>query len=307
MLIVFGCSKSDDVKELSWKTMETPTTKELTDIYFSSNSFGVACGSFGTLLKTDDAGETWQNLDVGVVYSFSSVFVLAENEFFTSRIGLYKTINSGVSFNETGDLGSFGSTISDIHFFNSQKGIIDKGSTVYLTSDGGNNWIPVYPYESYARILEVTDNNTVYLAGGRTYDDIREGELHKSLDNGETWEKMNLPGEIDHSQITAIDFLSNQTGYISTFENKVYKTIDGGENWIMKAILSFGPVVDLLFLNENDGYLISHNKIYVTKDGGAHWHEEYQTESETLLTSIAVTPNGTLYVSGLEGTILKRE
>jgi photosystem II stability/assembly factor-like uncharacterized protein len=241
MLIVFGCSKSDVVKESSWKILETPTTNELTDIYFSSNSFGVACGSFGTLLKTDDAGKIWQNLDAGVGYSFMSVFAVNDDEFFTSRIGLYKTINSGVSFNEIGDIGSFGATISDIHFFNLQKGIIDKGATVYLTSDGGNSWVPVYPYESYARILEVTDNNTVYLAGGRTYDLINEGELHKSLDNGETWEKMNLPDEIAHSQITAIDFLSNQTGYISTFENKIYKTIDGGENWIMKAILTFGP------------------------------------------------------------------
>jgi hypothetical protein len=60
-------------------------------------------------------------------------------------------------------------------------------------------------------------------------------------------------------------------------------------------------------MNENNGYLISQNKIFVTKDGGAEWNEEYQTEPENYLTSIAIAPNGTLYVSGLEGTILKRE
>ena len=311
MLIVVGCSKSDldsdPVQEYNWKQLETPTTNDLDDIYFSSHNFGVACGSFGALLKTDDAGESWQNLDVGVGYSFMSVFALNDNEFFTARVGLYKTINSGLSFNEIGDIGSFGSSISDIHFFNSQNGIIVKGSTVYLSNDGGNNWIPVYPYESYARMLEVTDNNTVYLAGGTTYDSVGEGEMHKSVDNGETWELMNLPEEIAGSQITAIDFLNSQTGYISTFENKLFKTIDGGVNWIKKSELSFGLISDLLYINENNGYLISQNKIYATKDGGVEWHEEYETDAANYLTSMTVTADGTVYVSGMAGTILKRE
>ena len=310
LFIVFGCSKSDDsdgVQESNWKVLETPTVNDLNDIYFLSNNFGLACGSFGAFLKTEDAGETWQSLDVGVGYSFLSVFALNENEFFTSRLGLYKTIDSGEIFNEMGDLGSSGPSISDIFFFNSQNGIIIKGSVVYLTNDGGNNWFPVYTHKGDARILEVTDNNTVYLAGGITFDSVNSGELHKSIDNGETWEVMNLPAEIAGSQITAIDFLNSQVGYISTFENKIFKTNDGGEVWIEKTELSFGPIVGLVFTHENNGYLISQNKVFASKNGGVEWKEEYQTGPANHLTSIAVAPNGTIYISGLEGSILKRE
>ncbi len=310
LFIVFGCSKSDDtngVQESNWKVLETPTTNDLTDIHFSSNDFGLACGSSGTFLKTENAGETWQSLDVGVGYSFLSVFALNENEFYTSRTGLYKTTDSGVSFNEIGDLSSFGASISDILFFNSKNGIINKGSAVYLTNDGGTNWLSVYAHKGDARILEGTNNNTVYLAGGITFDSVDSGELHKSTDNGETWEVMNLPLEIAGSQITAIDFLNSQVGYISTFENKIYKTNDGGESWIEKTELSFGPINDLVFIDENNGYLISQNKVYASKDGGAGWDEEYQTETANHLTSILAAPNGTIYTSVMGGTILKKD
>mgnify|MGYP002795113395 CR=1 FL=1 len=80
LFIVFGCSKSDDtngVQESNWKVLETPTTNDLTDIHFSSNDFGLACGSSGTFLKTENAGETWQSLDVCVGYSFLALFALS--------------------------------------------------------------------------------------------------------------------------------------------------------------------------------------------------------------------------------------
>lgn len=307
VLTLLGCSRSDSIPEPRWKSIDTPTTNTLEDIHFSSSNFGVACGGFGTLLKTEDAGASWQNLDVGVGYSFLSAFALNESEIFTSRIGLYKSIDAGDSFDEMGDLASFGATIFDIHFFDSQNGIIDKGTSVYRTSDGGQNWTQAYAYESYADMLEVTDNSTVYLAGGITYDTIGAGEMHKSTDNGLTWEQMLLPEEIASAQITAIDFLDHQTGYISTFENKVFKTSDGGNNWSLKAELGFGPVTDLVFKNESIGYLIRGNKIYATTNGGAKWSTEYQAAAGIVLTSITAAPNGAVYITGKEGKLFKRD
>ncbi len=306
MLIIFGCSKNDDIKESRWKILKTSTTNELKDIFFSSNDFGAVCGSFGTFLKTVDAGNSWQNIDVGVGYSFSSVFVINNNEFFTSRIGLYKTINAGESFNEIGNLSTFGATISDIYFFNSQEGMVCKGGAILSTVDSGNNWITVYDYEGYASILEVADNNTIYLAGGRTYDSLSEGEMYKSIDKGETWEVLNLPAEIANSEITAIDFLDSHRGYISTFESKIFNTIDGGNKWNRKAELNIGPIVDMVYVNEEIGYLVCQNKIYRTKDGGVEWNKEYQSETN-YLTAITAAPNGTIYVSGQSGILLKRE
>jgi photosystem II stability/assembly factor-like uncharacterized protein len=311
LLFVFACSKSKvsntPAPASSWKQVATPSTNDLNDIFFSNNSFGIACGSFGTMLKTDNAGESWQSLDVVVGYSFMSVFALNDAEFFTARIGLHKTFDSGASFNEIGNLSTTGASISDIHFFNSQEGIIAKGSSIYFTNDSGNTWTNVYPFGSYARMLEVTDNSTVYLAGGNTFDSVSGGELHKSIDNGETWAPMTLPQEIGSSQITAISFLSSQIGYVSTFDNKIFKTIDGGDNWIGISELNFEPITDLTFPSENSGYLISGNRILATMDGGIEWKEEQHSASTSTFTTITASPNGTVYVCGLGGAILKRE
>lgn len=304
--IAFGCSKNEDAPVFKWEVLNSEVTNDLNDIDFSSNNVGIACGSFGAFLKTDNEGETWQILDVGVGFSFISVFALDDNEFYTSRLGLYKTINSGGSFNEVGNLEGLGSSILDIHFFNSQVGVISKGSTIYRSTDSANSWTPVYPHGGDARILEAA-GDAIYLAGGNTFDSFSRGELHKSIDNGQTWQVVDLPEEIAGFQITAIDFVDSQTGYISTFENKIFKTSNGGQDWSLKGQLNSGLVTDMTFISEDLGFLVSQNKIFATSTGGAEWTKEFETEPMNLLTAIAATPNGTIYVSGQNGNLLKRE
>ncbi len=306
LVLLFGCSKAEDTDASEWKKLVSNTSQSLTDIQFLDNNFGLTCGSFGTLLKTENAGDSWQDIDVGINHSFMSLFILTQNEFFVAKLGLYKTDNSGVDFNELGNTSSFGATITGIHFYNSQVGIICKGSNIYKTYDGGVNWVNTFNEPSYASLLEATENNTLYLAGGRTYDNISEGEIHKSIDNGDNWEQLNLPLEIENSQITAIDFLDNNIGFISTFEKKIFETLDGGASWVKISDFNIGIISDLLFIDNNNGYLISTDKIYKTINGGLNWKVENVPGSSSYLNSIEMAPNGDKYIVGNDGVILKK-
>ena len=119
-----------------------------------------------------------------------------------------------------------------------------------------------------ANHLEVIKNQTLYIAGGNTYDNITFGEMHKSDDLGETWIKLSLPNEIQQSEITSIDFLTHEIGFISTFENKIFKTLDGGNNWTKINEFQYGGIRDIVFENGNTGYLTTNNSIYKTTNGG---------------------------------------
>ena len=307
IISVFGCSK-DDMNELNlWNELNTPTLQTLVDIQFINENFGVACGELKTLMKTEDGGDNWTKLNVGVSASFNSVFILNNNYFYTSRVGLYQTLNSGNTFNEVGNLSNYFGTIFDIHFFNVQNGIIVKGGQILKTEDGGLNWVPVL--QSFSNKLVVTSNETLYLAGGSTYDYVHFGELYKSTDNGENWNELELPSTVQNSEIMAINFIDNNNGFIANFNQEIFKTSDGGLNWIL--VSSEGDftnlITSILFLNENDGYVLSGNSIYRTNDGGLNWAKEYEHEDiDNYLISMTSTPNGKLYVVGKNGIILKR-
>ncbi|MCF6180593.1 YCF48-related protein [Lutibacter sp.] len=308
IISVFGCSNDEPLNDLNlWNELNTPTPQTLVDIQFIDENFGITCGALKTLMKTEDGGENWIKLNVDVSASFNSVFILNNNNFYTSRVGLYQTLNSGNTFNEVGNLSNYFGTIFDIHFFNIQNGVIVKGGQVLKTNDGGLNWVSVL--QGHSNKLVVTSNETLYLAGGSTYDNVHFGELYKSTNNGGTWNELNLPSTIQNSEIVAINFIDNNNGFIVNFNREIYKTSDGGLNWIL--VSSGGNFTDLimsiLFLNENDGYVLSGNSIYRTNDGGLNWSKEYEHEDiDNYLISMTSTPNGKLYVVGENGIILKR-
>ena len=301
-LVIISCDKEDDLSNTSkWEILKTDAYKSLTDIEFYNNNFGVISGSFGTLLKTKNGGENWEELNVGVNHSFLKTFILNENEFFTSRLGIYKTNDKGKSFIELGDLSNFSGSIYAIHFFDANNGIIYKNGTILKTTDGGKVWNVTYDKAGYAIKMQFVTNNVGFIYGGISYDGISQGELHKSSDKGNTWSQIN----IQTSEIISLYFLNEQIGYFSNFKNQFFKTLDGGLNWetIGNIPITFN---DMIFLDNNLGYGIGNGFIYKTQDGGKIWIKDY--ENNTLLfTAIAKTPNGKLYCVTNNGMILRKQ
>lgn len=310
LIIIYSCSKDsvDTFNPMLWSELNSPTSMSLVDVEFFDEDFGVTCGGISTLMKTENGGETWEELNINVSASFNTVFINNRNEFFTSRKGLYKTTDGGITFNEIGNLSSQFGTIFHIHFFSPQTGVIVKGAKVLRTENGGLSWNVVYSGNINATRLEIASNETIYLAGGSTYDSVSFGKLHKSINGGQTWQELDLPLPIRNFEIRSIEFINENYGFIATTNRNIYKTIDGGVNWTLVASGYVGSIADIHFLNENEGYMISGNSIYKSTDGGFSWNIEYEHEAIGFhLISMTSTPNGKLYAVGQDGVILKRD
>ncbi|MCB0655974.1 MAG: glycosyl hydrolase [Saprospiraceae bacterium] len=130
------------------------------------------------------------------------------------------------------------------------RGSITQGDGVYKTSDGGKTWrhIGLAETQSISRIrIHPTNPNIVYVAAlGHPYGDNEERGVFKSTDGGNTWRKVLY----ESPKAGAVDLIIDRTNpnvlYASTWQVyrkawkmwgggpycKLWKSVDGGENWI---------------------------------------------------------------------------
>lgn len=90
-------------------------------------------------------------------------------------------------------------------------------------------------------------------------------------------------------------FLNNQIGYILS-ENNLYKTTDGGSNWILKYTDNNIKNV-VYFISENIGFIGTNNKILKTIDGGVSW-TTVQTTSNNIKSISFPTQNIGFFMGG---------
>ncbi len=300
-ILFINCSKDDPKPAAKWIAMDSPSEVDLTDVEFLNDNFGLISGAFGTLLKTTDGGITWEELNVGLNHSFVKAFALSENEFFTSRIGLYKTTDGGNNFNELGNLSDYSGTIFDMHFFDSNNGVIYKDGLILKTTNGGQDWTVKYNEAGYASKMQFVSNNIGYISGGITYDGYSNGEIHKTTDAGNTWTSLN----ISSSEINTMNFIDENTGYITNFDNQLRKTTDGGQSFEIINNQLPSLFYDMIFVSDKKAYGVGGSGVFKTSDGGLTWTNEYPSNGE-IFTAINETPDGIIYAVGNLGTILKK-
>ncbi len=230
--------------------------------------------------------------------------------------GIYKTDNGGISWTSVFD-GQVDQSISEVtidpnNSNNIWVGTGDKsvpftaftGSGIYNSSDGGNNWQQrgLNGTGIIGKILiDPNDSNNIYAAalGSPIVRDNNRG-LYKSVDGGNTWAQSlfinDSTGVLDvHMSSTNPNVLyanswtrlrTNRESVINSTENKIFKSVDGGDSWTQ---LSNGlpegvfAKVNLTVAPQNPNRLYAAyvdtefdlHAIYTSADGGDTWMEYF--------------------------------
>lgn len=110
---------------------------------------------------------------------------------------------------------------------------------------------------------------------------------------------------------TSIYFLSEATGLATTYEGKIYRSLDHGLTWAPQysTAVPNQPLYRLLFTDQRTGYAVGGRSscggagcvppggiILKTTDGGTTWQTVY-TGTQNEFVSIAVNPNGNLFAA----------
>ena len=220
--------------------------RSFSDIYFINNNIGYAAGEGFTIFKTEDGGESWENL------------------------------NSGIDYEQYAGGGA-------LFFTDSQNGwFVASKKTILRTTSSGNSWKTIdcgYPL-SPSQFLHFTnaffiDSNIGWVIGylGNINGSPYVGVLLKTTDGGDTW----ISKEFSEV-IYAAYFTSVTNGYIVGAAGKIYNTINGGTTWTQQSTGTNEGIFDIKFRNELDGIAIGvAGSILVTTNSGTTWIIKHNT------------------------------
>jgi photosystem II stability/assembly factor-like uncharacterized protein len=281
------------------------------DFQDAANGWGVSTTGSGSIVRTVDAGITWQNvtpLDLnGIGYSTSlfglnanKAWVLVPNvDFFKGR--LYQTMDGGLtwSFFEA----PFGG--GSIQFLDANIGrvLADRGAgagsqsvEMFQTSDGGATWMSVFnndptrpdssnslPLSGIKNGMTFLDSNTGWVTGTRPVD----GEVYVFVtqDGGIDWlmQNISLPADYESYQYMAQApvFFGND-GFLpliiflsNTSVMTFFTTHDGGKTWSGDPSNSSQIVVPChyAFADALHGWCWDGGTtLYLTSDGSQTWN-----------------------------------
>lgn len=84
----------------SWSSISSPVNVNLNSVHFKDSLTGFIVGDFGFILKTIDAGNTWNVVLSGADVNFSSVYCFADSIWALANGGIiYTSKNNGLSWN----------------------------------------------------------------------------------------------------------------------------------------------------------------------------------------------------------------
>ena len=244
-----------------------------------------------------------------------------------SEGGVFKTTNGGSTWNPIFDDQAFLS-IGDIALDPSNPNIVYVGTGdlnitgipfigdgIYRSMDGGDTWTNLGLTEQRIIskiIIDPTNSNTLYTATmGLPFERNNDRGLYRSTDNGSNWEQVlfisdstgiaDMVMNPNNPQIiyaVGWDRIRNNTeSIISGSGARIYKTIDGGDNWSIvegglpndvphgrMGLAMYEANPDIIYV-EYIGLDRQLEAIYRTNDGGDSWNTIPTAETNGLDTN----------------------
>lgn len=251
-----------------------PITSNLYGLSFFDQYKGVTVGLGGTIVKFENGGDKWKQLNYqlknrirDVVFTTPLVgFLTGRNE--ASLAFIMKTVDGGESWNYVWQDDQFNpvyNTVNAIHFSGTQMGWAVGGKGLTLRSvDGGNTWTKhVTGQTNDLNSVFVESTNNIFAVG-------EMGAIFKSTDGGVNW-----TGKVSNTinQLNSVVFVNATNGYAAGNFGTFLKTTNAGESWTFANPGTSYNLNAMDFTTPTTGYVAGDfGVLYKTEDAGATWN-----------------------------------
>ncbi|MCB0452005.1 MAG: T9SS type A sorting domain-containing protein [Aequorivita sp.] len=206
----------------TWSQIVVPTSSHLRTLCFVDENIGYIGADDATLLKTENGGATWENVNPNVagVNTIGDIYFINENKGFMAGFNYMQvTEDAGANWTNVepfspGTLGNF--QLQEIQFIDDNVGFVcgDVGM-FYKTLDGGYTWT------EYNTGTTESLQDIVFMNESEGYACGFGGTIIQTLDGGITWTPMTTASAENNRAISFSGnrgFMVNQIGEILTFE-----------------------------------------------------------------------------------------
>ncbi len=248
----------------------------------------------GRLFRSYDNGDTWQELQTGLPAN-KAIFSIRYHPNGTLFLGgqnfILRSYNDGETFEVVHVPGG---NVIKINFSPSGEIYAVGWIDIIRSADNGNTWEIVFIGSSNYRFRDIDFgiNDELYTIGDGWGPIVIENGFHRSLDNGITWEHI----EITKYGIRALRVNTAGTIIVSSYEG-IHMSTDLGLTWTV--ISNISP--DCLASYEDDK-LIAGSSIYAgsgcwfSPDWGYTWTDLVDTIINPNVNQISVSPSSIVYI-----------
>ncbi|NUM79713.1 hypothetical protein HUU42_02825 [bacterium] len=196
---------------------------------------------------------------------------------------IYRSTDNGETWQPTGM-----SNNRTIHALAAKPGFVFAGASygstgVFRTSNGGLNWTPVGLFNSGVLSLMIAPNGDVY-AGTET-----EG-IHRSTDNGASWQQVHPAG-------TICSFTHHPNGDLfAGTHGDILRSTDGGDSWFTAANLPAIEVPSMLV--DHSGNIFAGTiwgGVFISTDAGVTWNRTNDAQTGNNVWALGINSANTIF------------
>jgi photosystem II stability/assembly factor-like uncharacterized protein len=213
----------------------TPQGNTLNNVAFAG-ARGFAVGEFGTVLRSEDGGNSWAGMPSGSQADLTQVQEVDPNTVIVGGgCAVRESVDAGASFHRlpvNDSESSCATHIASFSFLSASTGFVEQtDGTIFLTQDGGQTVAPKTPVPlngaSAGEIVFVSP--TVGFAVAST---AAGGRIYRTADGAGSWTQVGSAG----APLSALAFVTGTTAYAVGANSTMLKSTDEGKTWSALAL-----------------------------------------------------------------------
>lgn len=173
---------------------------------------------------------------------------------------------------------------------------------LYKSTNGGAVWDSVDQYTPLRVAIATNSQGAVFMTSCDTLNNYAEKVLkfHKSTDEGQSWEDVNIPNVEESFPILCVDPKNENNIYAAVkfrivsddpLSDGLCKSTDGGATWEtidLSGFLPNAPKINSVYcdpIKDNKIILCSEIGVYISTDGGYQWTESFTGANASCITA----------------------